>query len=83
MMGLMIIPEFQIFGELLPLNQLSGTTVGYLLVTCSGFPGRGTIIGGAMAPLAPPLSTSLINHIDLKKICKKNHMRWVFLKHST
>ena len=59
MMGLMIIPKFQIFGELLPLNQLSGTTVGYLLVTCSGFPGRGTIIGGAMAPLAPPLSTSL------------------------
>ena len=30
-----------------------------VLVTCSGFPGRGTIIGGAMAPLAPPLSTSL------------------------
>ena len=60
MMGLMIIPEFQIFGELLPLNQLSGTTVGYLLVTCSGFPGRGTIIGGAMALLAPPLSTSLV-----------------------
>ena len=59
-MGLMIIPEFQIFGELLPLNQLSGTTVGYLLVTCSGFLGRGTIIGGGMAPLAPPLSTSLI-----------------------
>ena len=50
----MIIPEFQIFGELLPLNQLSGTTVGYLLVTCSGFPGRGTIIGGAMAPLYLP-----------------------------
>ena len=54
MMGLMIIPEFQIFGELLPLNQLSGTTVGYLLVTCSGFPGRGSIIGGAMAPLYLP-----------------------------
>ena len=32
-----------------------------VLVTCSGFPGRGTIIGGAMAPLAPPLSTSLNN----------------------
>ena len=31
-----------------------------VLVTCSGFPGRGTIIGGAMAPLAPPLSTSLV-----------------------
>ena len=54
-MGQMIIPEFKIFGEFLPLKQLSGTTAGY----CSGYSGRGTIIGGAMAPLAPPLSTSL------------------------
>ena len=60
MMGQMIIPEFQIFGEFLPLKQLSGTTAGYYIVTFSGFPGRGTIIGGAMAPLAPPLSTSLV-----------------------
>ena len=56
-MGQMIIPEFKIFGEFLPLKQLSGTTAGY----CSGYSGRGTIIGGAMAPLAPPLSTSLQN----------------------
>ena len=35
-----------------------------VLVTCSGFPGRGTIIGGAMAPLAPPLSTSLFSRHD-------------------
>ena len=42
MMGQMIIPEFQIFGEFLPLKQLSGTT--------AGISGAGQNYWGAMAP---------------------------------
>ena len=55
-MGQMIIPEFQIFGEFLPLKQLSGTRAGYKLLVLD-FRGGGTI----MPPLASPLSTSPCN----------------------
>ena len=76
-MGQMIIPEFQIFGEFLPLKQLSGTTAGY----CSGYSGRGTIIGGAMAPLAPPQSTSLKTRTWMQQIVST--LKFVISDHFT
>ena len=46
MMGQIIIPEFQIFGEFLPLKQLSGTT--------AGISGAGHNYWGGHGPPGPP-----------------------------